>query len=89
MKGHRGELVLQPLARLQQRPLNVEAGVIDREYAGNVQILLFNHGKKDYCVKRGDRFAQRPMKRVENPPIQAVTNLFPLRNHGFPNGAYF
>lgn len=36
----------------------VGAGVIDRDYEGNVSVLLFNHGTEDLCVSVGDRIAQ-------------------------------
>ncbi|MGV0951482.1 MAG: dUTP diphosphatase, partial [Azonexus sp.] len=55
--------------------LQVGAGVIDPDYRGNVQILLFNHGKKDYIVKKGDRIAQLLLERIEHPPIQTVEDL--------------
>ena len=55
--------------------LQVGAGVIDPDYSGNVKILLFNHSKKDYIVKKGDRIAQRLLERIEIPLVQAVEKL--------------
>ena len=37
--------------------LNVGAGVIDRDYRGNVGVVLFNHSKADYEINIGDRIA--------------------------------
>ena len=33
-------------------------GVIDHGYEGEVGVLLYNHGDKDYKVKKGDKIAQ-------------------------------
>ncbi len=33
-------------------------GTIDADYRGEVKIMLINHGKKDFIIKRGDRIAQ-------------------------------
>jgi len=33
-------------------------GVIDSGYEGEVGVLLYNHGDKDYKVKKGDKIAQ-------------------------------
>ncbi|MFB3924674.1 MAG: dUTP diphosphatase [Syntrophales bacterium] len=43
-------------------------GTIDADYRGEIGILLINHGKEPYVVKRGDRIAQmivHPVCRVE------------------------
>ncbi|SRR5258708_17166184 len=32
--------------------------LIDPDYRGNIGVLLFNHGKVDFFVKKGDRVAQ-------------------------------
>ena len=38
--------------------LNVGAGVIDRDYTGELKVILFNHGDKPFHYKKGDRIAQ-------------------------------
>lgn len=38
--------------------IDVGAGVVDRDYTGNVCVLLYNHSSIDFKVKRGDRIAQ-------------------------------
>ena len=48
------------------------AGVIDRDYRGNVGVVLFNLSKFDYKVKRGDRIAQLILERVFTPPLIEV-----------------
>lgn len=38
--------------------LDVGAGVIDRDYTGNVGVILFNHTDLDFIYNEGDRIAQ-------------------------------
>ena len=33
-------------------------GTIDADYRGEIQVILINHGEKDFAVKRGERIAQ-------------------------------
>ena len=33
-------------------------GTIDRDYQGEIKVILINHGKTEYEVKEGDRIAQ-------------------------------
>jgi len=33
-------------------------GTIDSDYRGEIKVILFNFGKKNYTVRRGDRIAQ-------------------------------
>lgn len=47
--------------------INVGAGVIDRDYTGNVGILLFNHSNSKFRVKRGDRVAQLICEKIVEP----------------------
>lgn len=34
--------------------IDTGAGVVDYDYRGNVGVILFNHGEKDFEVKKGD-----------------------------------
>lgn len=43
-------------------------GTIDQDYRGEIKVILINHGKNSFQVKRGDRIAQlvvAPVVRVE------------------------
>lgn len=33
-------------------------GTIDNDYRGELQVILVNHGRKEYLIRRGDRIAQ-------------------------------
>lgn len=46
-------------------------GTIDADYRGEVGVIMINHGKADFPIKRGDRIAQM----VINPIVQANFQL--------------
>lgn len=53
--------------------INVGAGVIDPDYTGEIKVILFNHGLKDFEIKKGDRIAQLILERCETPPIEEIS----------------
>lgn len=55
--------------------LDVGAGVIDRDYRGNVGVVLFNHAQTAYEVKKGDRIAQLICERILYPEIEEAEEL--------------
>ncbi|CAD6441562.1 0a2c19c7-3ad5-4bea-8969-2308a8c4e32c [Sclerotinia trifoliorum] len=55
--------------------IDTGAGVIDADYRGQVKVLLFNHGEKDYEVKEGDRVAQLILERIYTPEVTEVLVL--------------
>lgn len=52
--------------------IDVGAGVIDPDYTGEVKVVLFNHGDKDFEVKKGDRIAQLILERCETPMVKEI-----------------
>lgn len=48
------------------------AGVVDRDYRGNVGVVLFNLSKTDYEVHHGDRIAQLIVERISTPALVEV-----------------
>ena len=55
--------------------IQVGAGVVDPDYTGEVKVVLFNHGDKDFQVKKGDRIAQLVLERCETPEVEEVTEV--------------
>lgn len=53
--------------------INVGAGVIDPDYTGEIKVVLFNHGEKDFEIKKGDRIAQLVLERCETPHIKEIS----------------
>jgi dUTP pyrophosphatase len=63
--------------------IDVGAGVIDSDYTGNVGVVLFNHSKTDYEIKKGDRIAQLIIEKIMVPEIVIVVSLSETeRGHG-------
>lgn len=56
--------------------INVFGGVVDQGYSGEICVLLFNHGKKPFEVKKGARIAQLICEKIATPDIQVVTSPF-------------
>ncbi|CCE85200.1 Piso0_004782 [Millerozyma farinosa CBS 7064] len=52
--------------------ISTGAGVIDADYRGEVKIVLFNHSKKDFEIKKGDRIAQLVLERIVNASIKEI-----------------
>lgn len=50
-------------------------GTIDSDYRGLVGIILINHGKDRFAIKRGDRIAQLVVQRVTRADIALVNEL--------------
>lgn len=55
--------------------LDVGAGVIDEDYRGNIGVILFNHGSKDFKISHGDRIAQLICERIYYPKLVEVASL--------------
>jgi dUTP pyrophosphatase len=58
-----------------KKHIDVGAGVIDRDYRGNVGVVLFNHSKDDLQVNVGDRIAQLILERYETAEVLQVEDL--------------
>ncbi|HEY5094217.1 MAG TPA: dUTP diphosphatase [Candidatus Eremiobacteraceae bacterium] len=50
-------------------------GTIDADYRGPVGVILINHGRESYTVRRGARIAQLVIARVERAAFYAVDEL--------------
>lgn len=60
------------------------AGVVDRDYTGEVKVVLFNHSDRDFQVNQGDRVAQLILERiVDDAKVVVVESLEETaRGHG-------
>lgn len=50
-------------------------GTIDADYRGEVCVLLINHGKKPFTVRRGERIAQMVIAPVVQAELAVATSL--------------
>lgn len=55
--------------------IEVGAGVIDRDYTGNVTILLYNHGDEPFQVSKGKNIAQLICEKITAPDLIEVPEL--------------
>ena len=52
-----------------------EGGVIDRDFTGNVSVILCNRQNKQYSIQRGDKIAQLILHRITTPQVSTVSSL--------------
>jgi dUTP pyrophosphatase len=58
-------------------------GTIDSDYRGLVSIIMINHGKEPFRIKRGDRIAQMVIKAVIKAELEVSGSLDEtVRSHG-------
>ena len=50
-------------------------GTIDSDYRGELKIILFNHGDKDFIINNGDRIAQMVLVPILKMEFEEVDNL--------------
>jgi len=55
--------------------IQVGAGVVDPDYRGEIKVVLFNQGDRDFEVKKGDRIAQLVLERCETPDVREIESL--------------
>ena len=58
-----------------KQSVDVGAGVVDRDYTGEIKVLLCNKGQVTVAVKKGDRIVQLIVERILNPPVEVVKGL--------------
>lgn len=63
--------------------IDVLAGVVDRDFRGEVKVLLSNFGEKDFRIQHGDRIAQLIIEKIsEVDAIQTQSVDATLRGSG-------
>ena len=55
--------------------INVQADVIDPDYMGTLQVLLYNFGTTSYTVQKGDHIAQLILEKCASPTITLHTKM--------------
>ena len=55
--------------------VDVGAGVVDRDYTGDVKVLLINNGTEPFQVHKGDRIAQLIIEKIASVPITKTDSL--------------
>ena len=55
--------------------IDIGGGVIDKDFRGNVSVVLFNFGNEAFTIERGDRVAQLICEKIAYPPLIEVTSF--------------
>lgn len=65
-------------------------GTIDSDYRGEIKVILFNFGKKDFEIKKGNRIAQLIITKVEKVNLVEADELNTTKreNGGFGSTDY-
>jgi dUTP pyrophosphatase len=65
--------------------IDVRAGMIDRDYTGNLKVILENSGTVPHTIKIGDRIAQIVLINIQTPPVHDTKQLHITArgDHGF------
>ncbi len=65
-------------------------GTIDSDYRGEIKVILFNIGKKDFEIKKGNRIAQLIITKVEKVNLVETEELNSTKreNGGFGSTDY-
>jgi len=50
-------------------------GTIDSDYRGEIKVIIYNHGNKDFLVNNGDRIAQMILTPVVKMELEEANNL--------------
>ena len=50
-------------------------GTIDSDYRGEIRVVLFNHGNKDFIINNNDRIAQMILTPVVKMELEEANNL--------------
>ena len=61
--------------------IDVFAGVVDRDYTGNVGVILANHGQEAFNISRGDRIAQLICEKCIIPDVEIVQSFNSVANN--------
>ena len=58
-----------------KKNIDVGAGVVDRDFRGELKVLLCNQGKEEVEIEKGDRVAQLIVEKIYNPLVVVVGGL--------------
>ncbi len=50
-------------------------GTIDSDYRGEIKVIIYNHGRSDFVINKGDRIAQMILMPVIKMELEEAENL--------------
>lgn len=72
---------IAPRSGLANEMIDIGGGVVDGDYTGIVNIIVYNFSDDDFIVKKGDRIAQLVLEQIATPIAEEVKEL-PLTKRG-------
>lgn len=66
---------IRPRSGLASKNITTDAGVIDRDYTGEVKVMIRNFSGIPFHVKKGDRIAQMVVECISEHAIEQVHTL--------------
>ena len=72
--GHFGRISPRSGLAVKQG-IDVGAGILDEDFIGQIQVVLFNHGLEDIIFNHGERIAQLIVSPYTSPEIKIVEKL--------------
>lgn len=61
--------------------IEVGAGVIDEDFNGELQLILYNHGDDDFTYSQHSRLAQLVLEVIATPEVVEVVELNPVESN--------
>jgi dUTP pyrophosphatase len=61
--------------------LTIGGGVVDRDFQGNVRVIMFNHNSKPYKISAGERVAQIIIEKIVNPKLVEMSECKKTERH--------
>lgn len=60
----------------------IDAGVIDSDYRGHMDVLMYNRSSEPFVITAGDRIAQLIIEKIGLPEVVESTNVLPATARG-------
>ena len=58
-----------------KKSIDIGAGVVDSDYRGEIKVILFNHGNKNFQINNNDRIAQMILTPVIKMELEETSQL--------------
>jgi dUTP pyrophosphatase len=55
--------------------IQINAGVVDQDYRGNIIVILYNAAIEPFLIKKGERIAQLILEKIDTPELIQVDRL--------------
>ena len=79
---------IAPRSSLAIRGIETGAGVVDRDFRGEVKVLLRNHSDVDLRIYKGDRVAQNVVEKILELDVSCVEELSETSRRGIRGFGY-